>query len=97
MGIIPTLIVFFLVTIANIINTRYLIEANDGLKKRSLPTKGGLKIDNDYANLMYQVSLVHILDVLVIWKIWVLHFLRLLLYDSLGSDAGYNDFDVRFH
>lgn len=55
MGIIPTLIVFFLVTAANIINTRYLIESNDGLKRRQLPTRDGLKIDNDYANLMYQV------------------------------------------
>lgn len=45
MGIIPSLIVFFLVTIANIINTRYLIEANDGIKKRALPMKSGFKID----------------------------------------------------
>ena len=55
MGIIPTVIVFFMVTVANIINTRYLIESNEGLKRRQLPMKNGLKIDNDYANLMYQV------------------------------------------
>ena len=62
MGIIPSLIVFFLVTIANIINTRYLIEANDGIKKRALPMKSGFKIDIDYANLMYQLIPFHILD-----------------------------------
>lgn len=55
MGIIPTIIVFFLVTVANIINTRYLIESNEGLKRRQLSMKEGLKIDNDYANLMYQL------------------------------------------
>ena len=31
------------------------MEANEGLKKRNMNIRGGLKIDNDYANLMYQV------------------------------------------
>ena len=55
LGIIPSIFVFFLVTLANIINTHYLIEANEGLKKRNLNIRNGLKIDNDYANLMYQL------------------------------------------
>ena len=61
MGIIPAIVVFLLVTLANVINTYYLIKANDGLKRRQLETKKGLQIDNDYANLMYQVHFFSIL------------------------------------
>ena len=53
MGIIPTIVAFLLVTWANVINTKYLIDANEGLKKRNL--HNGMVIENDYANLMYQV------------------------------------------
>lgn len=56
MGIIPTICIFLAVTWANVINTKYLISANDGLKKRSLQIRNGLVIENDYANLMYQVA-----------------------------------------
>ena len=56
MGIIPTIVVFLLVTYANVINTKYLIDANDGLKKRKLQVRNGMVIENDYANLMYQVN-----------------------------------------
>ena len=67
MGIIPTICIFLAVTWANVINTKYLISANDGLKKRNLQIRNGLKkrnlqirnglvIENDYANLMYQVA-----------------------------------------
>lgn len=56
MGIIPTIVVFLLVTYANVINTKYLIDANDGLKKRKLQVRNGMVIENDYANLMYQVQ-----------------------------------------
>ena len=55
MGIIPAVIVFGLVTLANVINTYYLIKANEGLKRRQLEVKKGLEVKNDYANLMYQV------------------------------------------
>lgn len=55
MGILPATIVFLLVTVANVINSYYLIKANEGLKKRQLEVKKGLQINNDYANLMYQV------------------------------------------
>lgn len=55
MGIIPTIIAFLLVTWANVINTKYLIDANEGLKKRNLQVHNGMVIENDYANLMYQV------------------------------------------
>ena len=56
MGIIPTICIFLAVTWANVINTKYLISANDGLKKRNLQFRNGLVIENDYANLMYQVA-----------------------------------------
>ena len=56
MGIIPTIFIFLAVTWANVINTKYLISANDGLKKRNLQIRNGLVIENDYANLMYQVA-----------------------------------------
>lgn len=56
MGIIPTICIFLAVTWANVINTKYLISANDGLKKRNLQIRNGLVIENDYANLMYQVA-----------------------------------------
>ena len=56
MGIIPTICIFLAVTWANVINTKYLISANDGLKKRNLQIRHGLVIENDYANLMYQVA-----------------------------------------
>lgn len=56
MGIIPTICIFLVVTWANVINTKYLISANDGLKKRNLQIRNGLVIENDYANLMYQVA-----------------------------------------
>ena len=56
MGIIPTICIFLAVTWANVINTKYLISANDGLKKRNLQIRNGLDIENDYANLMYQVA-----------------------------------------
>ncbi len=55
MGIIPTIVAFLLVTWANVINTKYLIDANEGLKKRNLQVHNGMVIENDYANLMYQV------------------------------------------
>ena len=55
MGIIPTIVAFLLVTWANVINTKYLIDANEGLKKRNLQVRNGMVIENDYANLMYQV------------------------------------------
>ena len=55
MGIIPTICIFLAVTWANVINTKYL-SANDGLKKRNLQIRNGLVIENDYANLMYQVA-----------------------------------------
>ena len=35
-----------------------LDKANEGLKRRQLETKKGLQIDNDYANLMYQVIIL---------------------------------------
>ena len=56
MGIIPTICIFLAVTWANVINTKYLISANDGLQKRNLQIRNGLVIENDYANLMYQVA-----------------------------------------
>ena len=56
MGIIPTICIFLAVTWANVSNTKYLISANDGLKKRNLQIRNGLVIENDYANLMYQVA-----------------------------------------
>ena len=57
MGIIPSILVFLFVTVANLINTHYLIKSNEGLKKRQLEIKKEIKVDNDYANLMYQVLL----------------------------------------
>ena len=56
MGIIPTICIFLAVTWANVINTKYLISANEGLKKRNLQIRNGLVIENGYANLMYQVA-----------------------------------------
>ncbi|KAK8819844.1 hypothetical protein WA538_001949 [Blastocystis sp. DL] len=55
MGIIPMTIMYLLVTAANIINTYYLVDANDGIKRSKLPLKSDMKIENDYANLMYQL------------------------------------------
>lgn len=51
-------IMYLLVTAANIINTYYLVDANDGIKRSKLPLKSDMKIENDYANLMYQVGAV---------------------------------------
>lgn len=59
MGIIPMTIMYLLVTAANIINTYYLVDANDGIKRSKLPLKSDMKIENDYANLMYQVSIMY--------------------------------------
>ena len=59
MGIIPMTIMYILVTAANIINTYYLVDANDGIKRSKLPLKSEMKIENDYANLMYQVGVEH--------------------------------------
>ena len=47
MGIIPTIVAFLLVTWANVINTKYLIDANEGLKKRNLQVHNGMVIEND--------------------------------------------------
>ena len=62
MGIIPAVFVFGLVTLANVINTYYLIKANEGLKRRQLEIKKELEVKNDYANLMYQVFLLFFVD-----------------------------------
>ena len=56
MGIIPSILVFLFVTVANLVNSFYLIKSNEGLKKRQLEIKKEIQVDNDYANLMYQVS-----------------------------------------
>ena len=94
MGIIPTIIVFFLVTVANIINTRYLIESNEGLKRRQLSMKEGLKIDNDYANLMYQVYTVLELSSQIAFRTpWLLFIPPLLLPYRVGCDVGNDDFN----
>ena len=98
MGIIPAIVVFLLVTLANVINTYYLIKANEGLKRRQLETKKGLQIDNDYANLMYQVIILfYFVYFLVIWKSWLLYFLSILLYDCMECNVRNNDWNVRFN
>lgn len=94
MGIIPTIVVFFLVTVANIINTRYLIESNEGLKRRQLPMKDGLKIDNDYANLMYQVySALESNSRIAFRTSWLLCIPSLLLPYRMGCNVGNDDFN----
>lgn len=55
-------IMYLLVTAANVINTYYLVDANDGIKRSKLPLKSDMKIENDYANLMYQVGVVRSVD-----------------------------------
>lgn len=97
MGIIPASLVFLLVTAANVINTYYLIKSNEGLKKRQLEVKKGLKIDNDYANLMYQVPTSFFHSFIALWKGRLLHLFGFLLYDCLECDAWYYDRHVRFY
>lgn len=56
MGIVPTIIMFAFVAWVNVINSKYLIESNDGIRKHVVPVHHSNRvISNDYGNLMFQV------------------------------------------
>lgn len=92
MGIVPTIILFVFVAWVNVINSKYLIESNDGIRKRVVPAhRSSRNIHNDYGNLMFEVALYtpFLCSCGVILDITFSFSFSLLLYGESSSEQSF--------
>lgn len=62
MGILATVLLYFVVSSINLINAKYLVESRREIKKKVMRPTNGLVIKDDYADMMFQVPILPSFD-----------------------------------